>query len=133
MISDAYEIPGVIHDDFVSRRSRLRRRLTFPAAAIVLVLSFVLTGLWIWTADVIVSIMSNQLIQQMTGAVRREVDGMITFGDRMSTRMVNGIARHNIPFSDPVALRRELYGLVRGEATLVWGACGDATGGGYVR
>jgi hypothetical protein len=53
MISDAYEIPGVIHDGLVSRRSRLRRRLTFPAAAIVLVLSFVLTGLWIWTADVI--------------------------------------------------------------------------------
>ena len=129
MISDAYEIPGVIHDDFVSRRSRLRRRLTFPAAAIVLVLSFVLTGLWIWTADVIVSIMSNQLIQQMTGAVRREVDGMITFGDRMSTRMVNGIARHNIPFSDPVALRRELYGLVSDEPNVRWLACGNDAGG----
>ena len=129
MISDAYEIPGVIHDGLVSRRSRLRRRLTFPAAAIVLVLSFVLTGLWIWTADVIVSIMSNQLIQQMTGAVRREVDGMITFGDRMSTRMVNDIARHNIPFSDPVALRRELYGLVSDEPNVRWLACGNDAGG----
>ena len=129
MISDAYEIPGVIHDGLVSRRSRLRRRLTFPAAAIVLVLSFVLTGLWIWTADVIVSIMSNQLIQQMTGAVRREVDGMITFGDRMSTRMVNDIARHNIPFNDPVALRRELYGLVSDEPNVRWLACGNDAGG----
>jgi PAS domain S-box-containing protein len=129
MISDAYEIPGVIHDGLVSRRSRLRRRLTFPAAAIVLVLSFVLTGLWIWTADVIVSIMSNQLIQQMTGAVRREVDGMITFGDRTSIQMVNDIARHNIPLNDPIALRRELYGLVSDEPNVRWLACGNDAGG----
>ena len=67
----------------------LRRRLTFPAAGIALVLSFVLTGLGIWAGTLIVSIMSNQLIEQMTEAVRREVDGMITFGDRMSTRMVS--------------------------------------------
>ena len=59
----------------------LRRRLTFPAAGIALVLSLVLTGLGIWAGNVIVSIMSDQLIEQMTEAVRREVDGMITFGD----------------------------------------------------
>ena len=107
----------------------LRRRLTFPAAAIALVLSFVLTGLGIWAGNVIVSIMSNQLIEQMTGAVRREVDDMITFGDRMSTRMVNDIARHDIPLSDPVAIRRELYGLVSDEPNVRWLACGNEAGG----
>jgi hypothetical protein len=65
----------------------LRRRLTFPAAGIAFVLSLVLTGLGIWAGSVIVSIMSNQLIEQMTEAVRREVDHMITFGEGMSTRM----------------------------------------------
>jgi PAS domain S-box-containing protein len=107
----------------------LRRRLTFPTAGIALVLSFVLTGLGIWAGNVIVSIMSNQLIEQMTEAVRREVDGMATFGDRMSTRMVNDIARHDIPLSDPVALRRELYGLVSDEPNVRWLACGNEAGG----
>src|SRR6202045_4293434 len=107
----------------------LRRRLTFPAAGIALVLSFVLTGLGIWAGNVIVSIMSNQLIEQMTAAVRREVDDMITFGDRMSTRMVNDLARHDIPFSDPVALRRELFGLVSDEPDVRWLACGNEAGG----
>jgi hypothetical protein len=79
--------------------------------------------------NVIVSIMSNQLIEQMTEAVRREVDGMITFGDRMSTRMVNDIARHDIPLSDPVALRRELYGLVTDDPNVRWLACGNEAGG----
>jgi PAS domain S-box-containing protein len=107
----------------------LRRRLTFPAAGIALVLSFVLTGLGIWAGNVIVSIMSNQLIEQMTGAVRHQVDDMITFGDRMSTRMVNDLARHEIPFSDPVAPRRELYGLVSDEPNVRWLACGNEAGG----
>jgi len=63
----------------------LQRRLTFPAAGIALVLSLVLTGLGIWAGNVIVSIMSDQLIEQMTEAVRREVDDIITFGNRIST------------------------------------------------
>ena len=107
----------------------LRRRLTFPAAGIALALSFVLTGLGIWAGNVIVSIMSNQLIEQMTGAVHHQVDDMITFGDRMSTRMVNDLARHEILFSDPVALRRELYGLVSDEPNVRWLACGNEAGG----
>jgi len=54
---------------------------------------------------------------------------MITFGDRMSTRMVNDIARHDIPLSDPVALRRELYGLVTDDPNVRWLACGNEAGG----
>jgi PAS domain S-box-containing protein len=107
----------------------LRRRLTFPAAGIALILSFVLTGLGFWAGTVIVSTMSNQLIEQMTAAVRREVDSMITFGEMMSTRMVNDIARHDISPSDPVALRRELYGLVSDEPNVRWLACGNEAGG----
>jgi PAS domain S-box-containing protein len=107
----------------------LRRRLIFPAAGIALVLSVVLTGLGIWTGNVIVSIMSKQLIEQMTGEVRHQVGDMITFGERMSARMVNSITRHDIPFSDPVALRRELYGLVSEEPQVRWLACGNEAGG----
>src|SRR3984893_8616026 len=79
--------------------------------------------------NVIVSIMSNQLTQTMNGSVRHQVDDMITFGDRMSTRMVNDLARHDILFSDPVALRRELYGLVSDEPNVRWLACGNEAGG----
>src|SRR5690348_1003042 len=107
----------------------LRRRLTFPAAAGALVLSFVLTGLGIWTGNVIVSIMSNQLIEQMTEAVRRKVDDMITRGERISTRMVNAIARHDIPLTDPVALGRELHGLLSDEPAVQWLACSNEAGG----
>jgi len=107
----------------------LRRRLIFPAAGIALVLSFVLTGLGVWTGNVIVSIMANQLIEQMTEAVRREVEDMLTFGERMSTRTVNDLARHDIPISDPVALRRELYGMVSDEPDVRWLACGNEAGG----
>src|SRR5258708_16095572 len=107
----------------------LRRRLTCPAAAVVLVLSLVLTVLGIWRGNVTTSIMSDRLIEQMTEAVRREVDNMITFGDRISTRMVNSIARHDVPFSDAVALRRELYGLLSDEPNVQWLACGNDAGG----
>src|SRR5215813_11196962 len=107
----------------------LRRRLTFPAAGIALVLSFVLTGLGIWAGNVIVSIMANQLIEQMTEAVRRQVDDMLAFGDRMSNRTVNDLARHDISINDPVALRRELYGLVSDEPDVRWLACGNEAGG----
>jgi PAS domain S-box-containing protein len=107
----------------------LRRRLTFPAAGVALVLSLVLTGLGIWAGNVIVSIMANQLIEQMTEAVRRQVDDMLAFGDRMSTRTVNDLARHDISIDDPVALRRELYGLVSDEPDVRWLACGNEAGG----
>ena len=107
----------------------LRRRLTFPAAAIALVLSFSLTGLGIWTGNVIVSAMSDQLVQQWTEAVRRDVNVMITTGDSMSTRMVNDIGRHDVPLGDPAALGRELYGLLRDEPNVQWLACSNEAGG----
>ena len=107
----------------------LRRRLILPAVAITLVLSLVLTGLGIWAGRVVVSITSDELIKQMTETVRRKVDDMITFGDRMSTRMVNDIGRHEISFSDPVALRRQLYAQVNDEPSVRWLACGNEQGG----
>ena len=107
----------------------LLRRIIFPAAAIALILSLVLTGLGILAGRVIVSTMANQLIEQMTKAVRSKADEMITFGDRMSTQMVNDIARHGIPFNDPVALRRQLYGQTIDEPNVQWLACGNEAGG----
>ena len=107
----------------------LRRRLIFPAAAIALVLSLVLTGLGIWAGRHIISITSGELIRQMTETVRRDVDEMIQSGDRTSTRMVNDIARHDIPLGDPVVLGRELYGLLKDEPYVQWLACSNEAGG----
>jgi len=107
----------------------LRRRLIFPAAAIALVLSLVLTGLGIWAGRHIISITSGELIRQMTETVRRDVDDMIQSGDRTSTRMVNDIARHDIPLGDPVVLGRELYGLLKDEPYVQWLACSNEAGG----
>jgi PAS domain S-box-containing protein len=107
----------------------LRRRLTYPAAAIAIALSLVLTGLGIWAGQAIVSIMSRQLLERMTETVRHNVDDMISFGDGMSTRMVNEIARNDTPFDDPVALRRQLYGQVVDEPNVRWLACGNDAGG----
>ena len=107
----------------------LRRRLILPAAAITLILSLVLSGVGVLAGRVVVGITSNQLIEQMTETVRRKVDDMITFGNRMSTRMVNDIARRDIAFSDPVALRRQLYDQVSDEPNVRWLACGNEQGG----
>src|SRR5262249_16099249 len=106
MIHRAYELHCAIRDGLWGSRAGLRRRLTLPAAAIVLIVSFVLIGLWMWTSNVIVSITATQLITQMTDAVRRDVDDMISFGASMSSRMVNGLARHDVRLGDPVAIRR---------------------------
>jgi PAS domain S-box-containing protein len=107
----------------------LRRRLTFPAAAIALALGLVLTGLGIWAGRAIVSIMSDQLIRQMTETVRHDVDTMMKTGDRMLTRTVNDIARHDVPLSDPVAVSRELYGTLEDEPYVDWVFCGNEAGG----
>src|SRR5262245_32482794 len=129
MIHRAYELLGAIRDGLWGPRAGLRRRLTLPAAAIVLMVSVVLIGLWTWTSNVIVSLMATQLITQMTDTVRRDVDEMISFGASMSSRMVNGLARHDVRLSDPVAIRRELYGLVSDEPNVRWLACGTNAGG----
>jgi PAS domain S-box-containing protein len=107
----------------------LRRRLTFPAAAIALALSLVLVGLGLWAGRVIVSSMSAQLISQMTEEVHRDVEGMIATGAKTSVRMVDSIARHDVPFNDPVALGRELHGLLSDEPDVQWLACGNEAGG----
>src|SRR5262249_55762229 len=65
----------------------------------------------------------------MTEAVHREVDEMIAFGAGMSSRMVNELARHDVELSDPVAIRRALYGLVSDEPNVRWLACGNDAGG----
>src|SRR5262249_18522484 len=77
----------------------------------------------------LVSIMSKQLIEQINGSVHREVEAMITFGDKLSTRMVNALMRHDVPFNDPVAIRRELHALVIDEPAVQWLACGNEAGG----
>ncbi len=107
----------------------LRRRLTYPAAAIGFALSLALTGLGFWAGNDIVSIMSNQLILQMTEAVHRDVDVMMKASDMTLSRAVNDIARHDIPLGDPVALSRELYGSLGDDPYVDWLFCGNEAGG----
>src|SRR5260370_7207298 len=107
----------------------LRRRLTYPAAAIGFALSLALTGLGFWAGYDIVSIMSNQLILQMTEAVHRDVDVMMKASDMTLSRAVNDIARHDIPLGDPVALSRELYGSLGDDPYVDWLFCGNEAGG----
>jgi PAS domain S-box-containing protein len=107
----------------------LRRRLTFPAAAIALALSLGLTGLGFWAGRVIVSTMSNQLILQMTKAVHRDVEVMMKASDMMLSRAINDIARHDIPLGDPAVLARELHGLLGDDPYVDWLFCGNEAGG----
>src|SRR5260370_38686632 len=107
----------------------LRRRLTYPAAAIGFALSLALTGLGFWAGYDIVSIMSNQLILQMTEAVHRDVDVMMKASDMTLSRAVNDIARHDIPLADPVALSRELYGSLGDDPYVDWLFCGNDADG----
>src|SRR5215469_14547066 len=107
----------------------LRRRLILPAVAIALVLLLVLTGLGIWAGRVIVSITSDQLVLQMNQTVLRDVGDMTRSADRALSRMINGLAWHDIDLSDSAAVGRELYGQLRDERYVQWLAFGNEAGG----
>jgi len=107
----------------------LRRRLTIPAAAIALALSLGLTGVGFWAGHTIVSLMSNHLIRQMTEAIHRHVGLMMDTPARMISRVVHDMARHGIPLNDPLALSRELHGLLGDEPDLDWLFFGNEAGG----
>ncbi|MDK1494712.1 PAS domain S-box protein [Sinorhizobium sp. 7-81] len=107
----------------------LRHRLIFPVAGIVLVLSLVLTGLWIWTGNVIVSVMSERLIREATQAVRRDVGHLVRGADKAVSRLANGLVRHDLPLDDPHAVAQELYGLLAEERDVDWLFFGNEAGG----
>ncbi|THK35574.1 PAS domain S-box protein [Ensifer sp. MPMI2T] len=107
----------------------LRHRLIFPVAGIVLVLSLVLAGLWIWTGNVIVSFTSERLIREVTQAVHRDVGQLVRGAEKAVSRLANGLVRHDVPLGDPHAIARELYALLAEEPDVDWMFFGNEGGG----
>ncbi|MEY9325267.1 PAS domain S-box protein [Sinorhizobium fredii] len=107
----------------------LRHRLIFPVAGVVLALSLVLAGLWIWTGNVIVSFMSERLIREVTQAVNRDVGHLVRGADKAISRLANGLVRRDVSLGDQAAVARELYGLLDEEPDVDWMFFGNEAGG----
>ncbi|MEZ2131939.1 MULTISPECIES: PAS domain S-box protein [unclassified Sinorhizobium] len=107
----------------------VRHRLIIPVAAVVLVLSLVLIGLGIWMGTVIVSIMSERLIAEVTQAVHRDVGHLVRGADRAVSRMADDLVRHDVPLDDPHAVAGELYALLANEPDVDWLFFGNKAGG----
>lgn len=107
----------------------LRHRLIFPVAGIVLVLSLVLAGLWVWTGNAIVSIMSERLIREVTQAVHRDVGHLVRGAEKAVSRLANGLVRHDVPLADQHAVARELHALLAEEPGVDWIFFGNEAGG----
>ncbi|MCA1439943.1 PAS domain S-box protein [Ensifer sp. IC4062] len=107
----------------------LRHRLIFPVAGIVLVLSLVLAGLWVWTGNVMVSIMSERLIREVTQAVHRDVGHLVRGAEKAVSRLANGLVRHDVSLADQHAVARELYALLAEEPDVDWMFFANEAGG----
>jgi PAS domain S-box-containing protein len=107
----------------------LRHRLIFPVAGVVLALSLVLAGLWIWTGNVIVSIMSERLIREVTQTVHRDVGHLVRGADKAASRLARGLVRHDVSLGNPHAVAQELYGLLAEEPDVDWMFFGNEAGG----
>lgn len=107
----------------------LRHRLIFPVAGVALVLSLVLAGLWIWTGNVIVSIMSERLIREVAQAVHRDVEHMVRGADKAVSRLANSLVRRDVSLGDQHAVARELHALLAEEPDVDWLFFGNQAGG----
>ncbi|OWK23912.1 hypothetical protein AJ87_28910 [Rhizobium yanglingense] len=107
----------------------LRNHLILAVAGVVLVLSLVLAGLWIWTGNVIVSIMSERLIREVTHAVHRDVGHLVRGADKAVSRLANGLVRHDLSPGDPDAVAQELHALLAEEPDVDWMFFGNEAGG----
>ena len=107
----------------------LRRRLIVPAAATALALSLGLTAIGFLAGRTIVQVMADHLIREVTQAVHRDVVHIIGDVDRALSRVANDFARHDVPLGDPLAVARELYGLLAAERDLDWLYFGNEAGG----
>ncbi|MCA1366930.1 PAS domain S-box protein [Bradyrhizobium sp. BRP14] len=107
----------------------LRHRLVFPVVGVVLVLSLVLAGLWIWTGNVIVSVMSERLIREVTQAVHRDVGHLVRGADKAVSRLARGLVRQDVSLGNPHAVAHELHGLLAEEPDVDWMFFGNEAGG----
>lgn len=109
--------------------SSLRNSLVIPGAAIMLVLSLGLIGVGYWAGNAIVNTMSEQLIRYMTTSIRDHVNMMMDVPCRMLTRVRSSVAEHHIALTDPDALARELFVLLRDEPDVDWLYFANEAGG----
>ena len=72
-------------------------------AGIASFLRFVLIGLGIWAGHVIVSIMANSRLREVTQAVHDELGRSVRRVDSTVFRRANGLACHGIPLGGPRA------------------------------
>ncbi|PDT32711.1 histidine kinase [Sinorhizobium sp. FG01] len=107
----------------------LRHRLILPVAGVVLVLCLVLAGLWIWTGNFIVSIMSERLIREVTQAVNRDVGHRVRAAEKAVSRLANDLLRRDVALRDREAVARELYALLAEEPDVDWMFFGNEAGG----
>ena len=107
----------------------LRRRLMIPAVAMALALSLGLTAVGFWAGRTIVQVMSDRLIREVTQAVHRDVAHIVGGVDKALSRVANDFARHDVPLGDPLAVARELYGLLTVERDVDWLYFGNEAGG----
>ena len=107
----------------------LLRRLMIPAVAVALALSLALTVIGFWAGRTIVQVMSDRLIREVTQAVSRDVAHIVGGVDRALSGVANDLARHDVPLGDPVAVARELYGLLTVQRDVDWLYFGNEAGG----
>jgi PAS domain S-box-containing protein len=107
----------------------LRRRLTFYAAGLALVLSFVLIGFELWAGTVVVSIMSDRLVQEVAQSVHRELGHFVRGTERAVTRVANNLSRQELMLGDSRAVGRQLYTLLTEEPGVDWLFFGNEAGG----
>ena len=107
----------------------LLRRLMIPAVAVALALSLALTVIGFWAGRTIVQIMSDRLIREVTQAVSRDVAHIVGGADRALSGVANDLVRHDVPLGDPVAVARELYGLLTVQRDVDWLYFGNEAGG----
>ncbi len=100
-----------------------------PPIVMALALSLALTAAGFWVGRTIVQIMSDHLIREMTQAVHRDVAHIVEDIDKALSRVANDFARHDVPLGDPLAVARELYGLLTAERDLDWLYFGNEAGG----
>jgi HAMP domain-containing protein len=96
----------------------LRRRLTIPAAIIVLALCFALAGIGYWAGHTIISSFSNQLVEHFVNDIDENVRTEVERSQRVLSRVTADITRYDISLDDPRAMRRELYAVLTDEPNI---------------
>lgn len=107
----------------------LRRRLTIPAAAIALALSFALTGIGYWAGNTVVASVSSQLAAHLVDDLHHDTSTVVERCQRVLARVAADMSQNGIPLDDPGAVRRELFVELTDEPNIDWLVFGNEAGG----